>query len=237
MELKLKEHPELKRQVYKMVASYNQLNTKSVSYMAISLSENVIGTLFSNVSIAPNGFVCASIPVCSEFGLDYSKIELEIRFLQSSKKTNRTQRSQTLNMTRVFHRGSNKTLEQQILDQTAIAAPMYPIPVLLLNDLSLPKDSLYGDCVIQPLVRVYFNKPKLVGTILLDPESMSNIIIETIGLSFLDSPSITCVLDEIIDITTKHIINVFITKYNTIDITQNLYLDIVRYLNYSYYGN
>jgi hypothetical protein len=70
----------------------------------------------------------------------------------------------------------------------------------------------------------------------MSPEKISGVVIETIGLSILNSPSVTDVIDEMITFTIKEIIDNFITPINMIEVTQSLTDDIKRYLEYAYYG-
>lgn len=206
-----------------------------IQYFSCFLTSTVSGTLFSNVSFSPTAMVTASFQVPVEYGLECKKLELDINFLQSATKTNRSKRSQTLNKGRVFYRGFSSSLDAQIQAYSLEANDM-PIPVLLLNDLSLTGDKFYGDCVIQPVVRVFYPTPVKIDNVLMTPSKMSGVITETIGLSFLLSPSITDVVDEIITTCTNEIVNTFVAQYNMIDPTVSLTSDIKRYLEYAYYG-
>jgi hypothetical protein len=222
-----------------MVNSVASLRSyQEIIYVSARRKPNVTGTLFSNVSIDPTGIVSAIISISPEMNLDYSKLDVEVNFLQSSTKTNRSIRSRKVNAGRVFYRGFSTSLDSQILNyKLTNYTDTLPTPVLLLNDLSNPNDKFYGDCVIQPCVRIHFSDQTAKnGRILMSPEKISGAVIETVGLSILYSPSVTDVIDEMIMFTTRELINNFVTPINMIEVTQSLTDDIKRYLEYAYYG-
>jgi hypothetical protein len=222
-----------------MVNSVASLRSyQEIVYVSARRKHNITGTLFSNVSIDPTGIVSAVISISPEMNLDYSKLDVEVNFLQSSTKTNRSIRSRKFNVGRVFYRGFSTSLDSQILNyKLTNYTDTLPTPVLLLNDLSNPNDKFYGDCVIQPCVRIHYSDQTTKnGRIVMSPEKISGVVIETIGLSILDSPSVTDVIDELIVFSTKEIIDNFITPINMIEVTQSLAEDIKRYLEYAYYG-
>lgn len=213
------------------VSSYSEIN-----YVSAMKQPAVSGIISNNVALKPNAFVSAIIKVSKEHGLDYSMLDLEVSFLQSKTKTNRTTRSRTFNRGRAFYRGHIDSLDTQIKNYNMSYEANTIIPMLMLNDLKNGSDRSYGDCAIQPMVRVHYTDFTAVGNILMSPEKMSGIIIETVGLSLLNSPSVTHVIDEIINNTTQVIVDSFIPSFNMIEETPSLTADIKRYLEFAYYG-
>lgn len=209
-----------------------------IEYVSAMRRSNITGTLFSNVSVDPTGFVSAMISIPQHMNLDYSRLDVEVNFLQSSNKTNRSVRSRKSNEGRVFYRGFSNSLDAQINNYKITEhAEVFPTPVLLLNDLSSKGDKFYGDCVIQPCVKIHFaDKLRSTGSVLMSPDGISGAVVETVGLSILSSPSINHVIDEMITLTTKELIDNFITPINMVGVTQSLTDDIKRYLEYAYYG-
>ena len=213
------------------VSSYNEIN-----YVSAMKQSAVSGVISSNVALKPNAFISAIIKVPKEHGLDYAMLDLEVSFLQSKTKTNRTKRSQAYNKGRAFYRGHKESLDTQIKNYIHSGKIDAIIPMLLLNHQKSISDKSYGDCTIQPMVRVHYTDYVAVGNILMSPDKMSGIIIETVGLSLLNSPSVTHVIDEIIKNTTDIIVNSFVASFDMIAITPNLTDDIKRYLEFAYYG-
>lgn len=218
---------------------------KEIEYSDFILRKKIDGTLFSNVAMSSNITISSVLDVPSNYGLDYSKIEIDIKCLQSSTKTNRSNRSRIANRHRAFLRGYSLTLSQQISDfvtvnNTQQSQLFATIPVLLLNDLTNTTDKFYGDSAIQPLLRITYTSPQDVikyPPISLSANTISSILPEAIGLTILTSPSIQDVIDEMITILCEKVLEQFVDYYNMIDNTTALRKDIIRYLEYAFYGN
>lgn len=213
------------------VSSYSE-----ITYVSAIKQPIVSGVISNNVALKPNAFVSAMVKVDKSHGLEYSVLDLEVSFLQSLTKTNRTKRSQTHNKGRAFYRGHAESLDTQIKNYIMSCEATAIIPILMINDMKNTIDRSHGDCAIQPMVRVHYTNYLEVGNILMSPEKMSGIIIETVGLSLLNSPSVTHVIDEIINNTTQVIVDSFIPSFKMIEETPSLTADIKRYLEFAYYG-